>query len=244
MSLRILLTVLALCTALAFASLGRWQWQRGVDKAALLQSWEAALVGHELPLSPALQNQSLLPQRVVGEGRFTGPYLLQDNQRHRGRIGLRYFRAMQVCCDEQTVLVDLGWRAWGETRQLPEPAELPQSAQVSGLLVPWPGQGIAMGDDAWNASSANEVLLLRIDRETISQRLGLELSGRLLRLDPQRDFGFERDLEALPNTLPPERHRGYAVQWFALALTVLIVYIVLSIRFHRRTSTSSKIENP
>lgn len=240
MSLRILLTVFALCAALAFVSLGRWQWQRGEEKAALLQAWQAALVGPEIPLPGALQDQSLLPQRVAGEGRFTGPYLLQDNQRHAGRIGLRYFRAMQVCCDGQTVLVDLGWRAWGETRQLPEPAELPESATVSGLLVPWPGQGIAMGDDAWNISLNNEVLLLRIDREALSQRLGLNLSGRLLRLDPQLDIGFERDLEALPNTLPPERHRGYAVQWFGLTLTVLIVYIVLSIRFRRRKSSSSK----
>lgn len=240
MSLRILLTVFALCTTLAFATLGRWQWQRGEEKAALLQAWSAALVAPETALAGALQNASLLPQRVNGEGRFTGPTLLQDNQRHAGRIGLRYFRAMQVCCDDQTVLVDLGWRPWGEARQLPAPAELPESAHVSGLLVPWPGQGIAMGDETWKVSSANEVLLLRIDREALSQQLGLELGSRLLRLDPRLDIGFERDLEALPNTLPPERHRGYAVQWFGLALTVLIVYIVLSIRAYRRTTNISK----
>lgn len=243
MRLRILLTVFALCTALGFASLGRWQWQRGEEKAGLLQAWKAALIGPEIPLPRALQDQSLLPQRVSGEGRFTGPYLLQDNQRHAGRIGLRYFRAMQVCCERQTVLVDLGWRPWGQARQLPAPAELPERAQISGLLVPWPGQGIAMGGDAWNVSSSNEVLLLRIDREALSQQFGLEISSRLLRLDPQLDIGFERDLEALPNTLTPERHRGYAVQWFGLALTVLIVYIVLSIRSHRRRTTPSRSEN-
>lgn len=244
MRLRILLTMFALCTALAFASLGRWQWQRGEEKAALLQDWQAALAGPDIPLPRALQEQNLLPQRVTGEGRFTGPFVLQDNQRHDGRIGLRYFRAMRVCCDGQTVLVDLGWRPWGEARQLPEPAELPESTNVSGLLVPWPGQGIAMGEDAWNVSPANEVLLLRIDRDTLNQRLGLELSGRLLRLDPQLKIGFERNLEALPNTLPPERHRGYAVQWFGLALTVLIVYVVLSIRFRRRNSSSSRAAHP
>ncbi len=243
MRLRILLTVMAICTALAFASLGRWQWQRGEEKADLLQAWEAALLGPEIPLPIALQDQGLLPQRVNGEGQFIGPYLLQDNQRHGGRVGLRYFRAMQICCDDQTVLVDLGWRPWGDARQLPEPAKLPEKAKVAGLLVPWPGQGIAMGADAWNISAANEVLLLRIDREALVQHLGLELSGRLLRLDPQLDIGFERDLEALPNTLPPERHRGYAVQWFGLALTVLIVYIVLSVRAQRRSSNSSKTES-
>ena len=34
----------------------------------------------------------------------------------------------------------------------------------------------------------------------------------------------------LPNTLPPEKHRGYAVQWFALALAVLVTALVLTFR--------------
>ena len=39
----------------------------------------------------------------------------------------------------------------------------------------------------------------------------------------------------LPNTLPPERHLGYAVQWFALALAVLVTALVLSFRTSRRS---------
>jgi cytochrome oxidase assembly protein ShyY1 len=40
----------------------------------------------------------------------------------------------------------------------------------------------------------------------------------------------ERDLEILPNTLTPERHLGYAVQWFGLAITVLVVALVLTFK--------------
>ena len=46
-------------------------------------------------------------------------------------------------------------------------------------------------------------------------------------------FGDERDLDLLPNTLPPQRHLGYAVQWFGLALTVLVVALVLEWRRRR-----------
>ena len=61
---------------------------------------------------------------------------------------------------------------------------------------------------------------------------------RALRLDPARNKGDAgvmlvpgmRDLVILPNTLTPARHLGYAVQWFALALTVLIVAVVLTIK--------------
>ena len=56
---------------------------------------------------------------------------------------------------------------------------------------------------------------------------------RVLRLDPALPFGDERDLDLLPNTLPPQRHLGYAVQWFGLALTVLVVAVVLERRRRR-----------
>jgi len=45
-------------------------------------------------------------------------------------------------------------------------------------------------------------------------------------LDDHQDGGFKRDWR--PATIKPVRHIGYAVQWFALALTVVIIYLVLS----------------
>ena len=68
----------------------------------------------------------------------------------------------------------------------------------------------------------------------LARALGLQaLPDRVLRLDPALPFGDERDLDLLPNTLPPQRHLGYAVQWFGLALTVLVVAGVLERRRRR-----------
>lgn len=66
----------------------------------------------------------------------------------------------------------------------------------------------------------------------------------MLRLDPARnesDAGVmlapgERDLDILPNTLTPERPSGYAVQWFGLALAVLVAAIILTLRNRKRRS--------
>ena len=44
----------------------------------------------------------------------------------------------------------------------------------------------------------------------------------------------ERDLEILANTLTPDRHLGYAVQWSGLAITVLVVALVLTLRKKKR----------
>jgi len=58
-------------------------------------------------------------------------------------------------------------------------------------------------------------------------------SSCALRLDPSMAIGYARDLELLPNTLPPDRHLGYAVQWFALAAAVLVIALVLTVRRRR-----------
>jgi cytochrome oxidase assembly protein ShyY1 len=62
---------------------------------------------------------------------------------------------------------------------------------------------------------------------------GLELAPQVLRLDPALPLGHERDLGLLANTLPPEKHRGYALQWFGLSAATLVILIVLSLRRRR-----------
>ena len=60
------------------------------------------------------------------------------------------------------------------------------------------------------------------------------LAPRVLKLDPALPIGYTRDLDILPNTLPPERHLGYAVQWFGLALAVFITALLLTLRTRRQ----------
>ena len=59
------------------------------------------------------------------------------------------------------------------------------------------------------------------------------LAPRVLKLDPDQPLGYARDLDVLPNTLPPERHIGYAVQWFGLAAAVLVTALLLTWRSRR-----------
>jgi cytochrome oxidase assembly protein ShyY1 len=79
-------------------------------------------------------------------------------------------------------------------------------------------------------------LVIALQRDEIAQALGLSsLAPRVLKLDPDLPLGYARDLDILPNTLPPERHVGYAVQWFGLAGAVFVTALVLTWRSRRRT---------
>ena len=50
----------------------------------------------------------------------------------------------------------------------------------------------------------------------------------MLRLDPALSLGYARDLDVLSGAMPPEHHRGYAVQWFAMAAALLIATLIVA----------------
>ena len=94
--------------------------------------------------------------------------------------------------------------------------------------MPPPASGIALGPD--HVVQGRDWLLTRVDLPALRAASGLPLAARVLRLDPALPIGFARDLDVLPNTLPPERHRGYALQWFGLSATLLAITVFLFVR--------------
>lgn len=223
---------MAVLAMLAFGLLGRWQLQRMDAKAALLAAAEAASHAPAMPLVRALADTRASVQRISDHGRFLPGVVLLDNQMRDGRAGVKVYRPFRSDAGA-TVLVDLGWRALPPDRALPALAAPPSPVTVAGLLAPPPAPGLALGPAMVDAGP-QRWLAARLQPAAIAPRVGLPaLPGRVLRLDPALPFGDARDLDLLPNTLPPQRHLGYAVQWFALALTVLIVALVLEARRRR-----------
>jgi cytochrome oxidase assembly protein ShyY1 len=70
-------------------------------------------------------------------------------------------------------------------------------------------------------------LLAYLDLDALEREARTPLARAVLQLAPDAGHGFTRRWQALPGTMPPERHRAYAVQWFALALLVPITLLVL-----------------
>jgi len=219
-----------LALALAFAALGRWQWQRGELKQALLLEVAQVIEQRDAePLARAAQDDRLA--WAAGSGRFLpGPVLLLDNQRHGARVGVRVFVPFQPEVGAP-LLADLGWHPLPADRSLPSIAPPSGRQRLSGLLTPPPSTGLALGPA--HVAQGNTWLLTRVDIPALSTATGLALAPRVLRLDPALPIGYARDLDVLPNTLPPERHRGYALQWFGLSATVLAL-LAYFLFFRRR----------
>jgi len=104
---------------------------------------------------------------------------------------------------------------------------------LEGLLAPPPSSGLANAPPLMQANGTVLTVNLRAALRTPELTRILHqprLSELVLRLDPELPLGYARDLDILPNTMPPERHLGYAVQWFALALAVLVTALILTFR--------------
>src|SRR5690606_25719419 len=163
---------------------------------------------------------------AAGEGRFAdAPAVLLDNQQRGGRAGVRAYRAFVPADGSTPLLVELGWLPLPGDRTLPGIARPEGALEIAGLLAPPPSHGIGPAGRAAHADGTR--LAAGRDPAPLAAPLGQPaLAPRVRKLDPAIEYGYARDLDVLPNALPPERHLGYAVQWFALALAVLATALV------------------
>ncbi len=222
----------ALAIVVVFVGLGRWQLERADFKQALIERGERVLAERDaIALSRAVEVTEGIDWAGGGGVFLDRPELLLDNQVREGRAGLRSYRLFRPDGADRPLLVDLGWLPWSADRRPPDSESVVGRRQLVGLMLPPPRSGLRLGpvgqplpDGRW--------LLTRIDPEEIAAVLALPggLSARVLRPDPADPIGHARDFDLLPNTLPPEKHRGYAVQWFALAAAVLVLASILAWR--------------
>ena len=243
--------VLALAAIVLFASLGRWQLGRMHEKQAKLDAAAHALA-NRAPQPLLLGSDPKREQAydwAAGRGSIASHTLWLDNQMRGGKPGVRMYCVLLPDDGVQALLVDAGWWPLDATRALPVfGCPVGQGVSVRGLLAPPPSTGLASGA-AMAPAGPQRWLATRLDLTAIAYELTLStgIAPRVLRLDPTRSKGDagvmlapgERDLDILPNTITPERHLGYAVQWFGLALTVFIIAVVLTLRSRNHSSQRS-----
>ncbi|SEA18914.1 SURF1 family protein [Microbulbifer marinus] len=211
------LTILSGLLLPLLISLGVWQLQRGAEKAMLTAALDARLAMQ--PQNPAeLQHlQAYTPVRLLGY--YTGEYHLHDNRTRDGRVG---YEVLQVfVAANQRWLVNRGWLAAPAQRnQLPE-VSWPMAAKViTGFLYP-------VATVAEEAAPITGTRIQQLD-SVFTGSLELERPEWSIRLSADSDTALVTDWQLINS--PPQRHRAYAVQWFAMAIALIVLWLCAATR--------------
>jgi surfeit locus 1 family protein len=208
-----------------FVALGFWQLDRAAEKRALAAAFTA-----DSP--PRAVTSGLVPapfEHLAARGRYLAErQFLIDNIVQDGRLGYYVITPLELASGGPLLLVNRGWVARsGEV--LPAVRVSGETRSVTGRAGRLPRVGLRPGeafvDDAWPRLATFPT------PAEIASALGRDLLPFVLLADPDPDAGMLRHWA--PEGIGPGRHLAYAFQWFALAATVVAVFVVLHLRRRR-----------
>ena len=219
--LRIVPPVAALTLIIVFAVLGNWQLDRAAEKVALAGQFEMAG-----PYTPVRDITDMAPfQRIESRGRFLDQrQILINNIIRNNRVGYFVVTPFELSPELPLLMVNRGW--------IEKPREPGTLADISvgenqrtlrGRAGNLPRVGIR-SDEPFAGSDGWPLVALYPTLADVSQQLNRDVFQFALLLDPDADDGYLRDWQ--PKQAGPSTHYGYAFQWFALCLAVIVISIL------------------
>ena len=217
--------------------LGFWQLDRAEQKQTLQQSFEqksrlAPVAITDLDFSAF---DSVRYRLVTADGYYDAEkQILLDNQIRNAQPGYHVYTPLKIDGLSGVILVNRGWVPLGVSRELLPNITIDQTVvSITGRISQPANPGLlleAIGID----QASPPYVVQHIDYEKLSRLLDYSLIPIVILLDPDLDGGYERIWKPTFGGFGPQRHMGYAVQWFALAITLLIIYFVMSVKWQRQ----------
>ncbi len=201
-------------------SLGVWQIDRGYNKKELENTF---LERQSQPVKEIKYNEFLesdLYRNVVLEGKYLEKIFFLDNRIHNGKLGLKVFSPFETT-NNNLVLVSRGWIELEDRSKLPTVNTTKNVLKLQGVLRP-ESQDFVLENEEMNNKN-NPILLQTVNLSELSNFLGKPLSPYILELSELSESAFVKTWQ--PINLSSFRHFGYAVQWFGLAVVLIVGYV-------------------
>jgi surfeit locus 1 family protein len=206
---------------------GIWQLDRAEQKRQIFDAFESgsgAPVRNQLVANEAADEA--IYQRFFIRGRYDGEHqVFIDNMISDGRNGYQILTPLRT--GDEAILINRGWVPANPDRSiLPDIAVDDRPRQITGRLSRLPRPGLRLDPPKTTADSAWPRRLLFPRASELTSQIGYVVSDYQLLLDPDISDGFVRDWS--PKLMSPEKHLAYAIQWFLLALTLLVIFCVVN----------------
>lgn len=210
--------------------LGFWQLDRAEEKQVLLDQFELSQKKPAVDLASVEDPEALSQyQKVSMTGKFDVQHqFLLDNKVYRGKAGYQVITPLFLSGSNKVILLNRGWVSQGKNRQdLPLFSTPEKIVKVYGQVRLHPGSGFSLGGDMQESTGWPRVI--QSENTTVLEKyLGYAVYPLVVLQDPASEAGFVRDWYI--RKIVPEKSTSYAVQWFALALALVIIYFVVNFR--------------
>lgn len=226
----------ALLTALAIAAfvwLGFWQFHRGVARAQQWQAFEGAGEARDARAEELATLPRWARVRVRGHWDDQRQFLL-DNISHEGAPGYEVLTVLRLE-EGGELLVNRGWVPFSGYRdRLPDVSLADGSTAdgnaeaLTGRLGTLPVAGLAAGRQPPAIEGSWPRLTSFPEHAELEAARGSALLPPVMLLDPDSGAGYLRKWQ--PPGLAPERHFGYAMQWWMFAAAALVLFVVLNLK--------------
>jgi len=200
-------------------SLGVWQLSRAQQKQTLQESWQHQ---QALPALPYRGDTAFQNRRYVVSGQFvTDRYWLLENRMLDSKLGYEVLMAFRV--GEHLLLVNRGWVAAGQYRQDSPQLVLPVAEQRLSGTLKQPSDSRFI-EQSYQPVTQWPQRLLEVDTALMASQFGEPLAAHILLLDPDSPTALAVNWQ--PINMSPAKHTGYAVQWFAMALALTVLWCI------------------
>lgn len=215
--------------------LGVWQLHRGQQKQALEQQYAAAAQQPPVALQAgAAPPAGLAAVAASARGTYQAErQLLLDDQVQDGVPGYDVWTPLRLA-DGGLLIVNRGWLPQGPNRRALPPLPAPGgTVSVHGLWRSLPEPGLRLGGSGCQLGHPPadwpRIVLYPTAADLACFYGEPVLAGELL-LDPAAPDGFARHWRVNDVGFPPSRHYAYAAQWFAFALTLLVLFLKFNLK--------------
>lgn len=216
--------------------LGNWQSGRADTKRALQARYDAAV--REAPIhvgSALLDRDSVLFRKLEVEGVFDDAHtILLDNRVMNGVAGYHVLTPLRIESGTLALLVNRGWVATGRSReQVPVPPTPAGRVRLEGMAVDPHTRYVELAP-----TTPQGRVWQNLDFERYAAASGLNLQPVLLLQTSSLPDGLQRNWPRPDAGV--DTHVSYAFQWYSLAATLAVLWLIMNVRRWRDDSADTK----
>ena len=213
--------------------LGNWQLRRADEKRAIEARLTERQAQSPLDIGAAPQDDAGIEyRRVTVQGEFDRDWpLYLDNRPQNGNAGFYVLMPFKIAGTQMHVLVERGWIAVDphQRTHIAAPAAPEGTIGIEGIAISNPGRVLQLGQPAPLQPGA---IVQNLTVEEFAAASKYAMQPFVVEQTGNQQDGLVRDWPKPSAGI--ERHLGYAFQWYALALTAFIYFVVTGFRYGKR----------